>query len=81
MENTPGGTLIPSDRAVPMVGAGFGVSIVPRSFSELSFAGVSYIDLEGDAPRSAIALACRSDEGSTAIKNVINAARLAKLGA
>ncbi len=64
---------------IPMVAAGFGVSIVPRSFGEFRFTGVNYIDFEGDAPRSAIALACRHDERSSAIKNVMKAARLAKL--
>ncbi len=64
---------------IPMVAAGFGVSIVPRSFSEFRFAGVNYVDLEGDAPRCAVALACRGDEPSSAIKNVMKAARLAKL--
>ena len=63
---------------IPMVAAGFGVSIVPRSFSQFRFAGVNYIDFEGDAPRSAIALACRRDDRSSAIKNVMKAARLAK---
>src|SRR5208282_4177622 len=64
---------------IPMVAAGFGVSIVPRSFSQFCFAGVNYVDFEGDAPRSAITLACRRDERSSAIKNVMKAARLAKL--
>jgi DNA-binding transcriptional LysR family regulator len=64
---------------VPMVAAGFGVSIVPRSFSEFRFAGVNYIDFEGNVPRSAIGLACRRDERSSTIKNVVKAARLAKL--
>ena len=66
---------------LPMVAAGFGVSIVPRSFSEVRFAGIQYIDIEGDAPRSAIALVWRRDERSAAIKNAIKAARLAKLSA
>ena len=76
------GHQVPQAMAViPMVAAGFGVSIVPRSFSEFRFAGVNYIDFEGNAPRSAIALACRRDERSSAIKNVMKAARLAKLAA
>ncbi len=66
---------------LPPVAAGFGVSIVPRSFSELRFAGVSYIDIEEDAPRSAIGFAWRRDERSPAIKNAMKAVRLAKLGA
>jgi len=64
---------------IPMVAAGFGVSIVPRSFSNVDFAGVNYVDIEEDAPRSAIGLAYRRDERSLAIKNAIKAARLAKL--
>jgi DNA-binding transcriptional LysR family regulator len=66
---------------IPLVAAGFGVSIIPRSFSEVHFAGVNYIDIEGDAPRSVLALACRRDERSPAIKNVMKAVRIAKLGA
>jgi len=64
-----------------MVAAGFGVSIIPRTFSEIRFCGVSYIDIDGDAPRSTIALAWRRDERSPAIKNVMKAVRLAKLNA
>lgn len=64
---------------LPMVAAGFGISIVPRSFSEIRFAGVSYIDIDGDAPRSAMALAWRRDERSPAVKNAVKAARLTKL--
>lgn len=66
---------------LPMVAAGFGVSIIPRSFSEIRFGGVSYVDIDGDAPRSAIALAWRRDERSPAIKNAVKAVRLAKLSA
>jgi len=62
---------------IPMVAAGFGVSIVPRSFSQIHFAGVNYMDIKGDGPRSAIGLACRSDERSAAIKNAMKVAHLA----
>jgi DNA-binding transcriptional LysR family regulator len=64
---------------IPVVAAGFGVSIIPRSFSEVQFRGVKYVDIEGDAPRARLGLACRHDERSPAIKNVVKAARLAKL--
>jgi len=64
---------------IPAVAAGFGVSIVPRSFGEIHFAGVSYIDIDGDAPRATLAAACRRDERSAAIKNMMKAVRLAKL--
>jgi DNA-binding transcriptional LysR family regulator len=64
---------------IPLVAAGFGVSILPRSFSHVQFAGVSYVDIEKEAPRSAIGLAFRRDERSPAIRNVMKAVRLAKL--
>jgi DNA-binding transcriptional LysR family regulator len=64
---------------IPVVAAGFGVSIVPRSFSEIHFRGVKYVDIEGDAPRATLALAYRHDERSPAIKNVVKAVRLVKL--
>lgn len=64
---------------IPVVAAGFGISIVPRSFSRIRFAGVSYVDIDGEAPHSALALLYRRDERSTAIKNVIQVARLAKM--
>jgi len=64
---------------IPVVAAGFGVSIVPRSFSAIRFGGISYVDIDGDGPRSALALVYRRDERSPAIKNAINAARVAKL--
>ena len=76
------GRQVPQALAViPMVAAGFGVSIIPRSFSQFRFAGVNYIDFESDVPRSAIALAFRRDERSATIVNVMKAARLAKLDA
>jgi len=64
---------------VPVVAAGFGVSIVPRSFSEVHFGGIRYLDIDGEAPRSALALVYRRDERSAAVKNLLKAARLAKL--
>jgi DNA-binding transcriptional LysR family regulator len=67
--------------AMPMVSAGFGVSIMPRAFSEIVFPGVSYVDIEGETVRSAIGLAYRCDDRSPAIKNAVKAARLAKVSA
>jgi len=64
---------------IPVVAAGFGVSIVPRSFSEIHLHGVKYVDIDGDAPLATLALAYRHDERSPAIKNTVKAARLAKL--
>ena len=64
---------------IPIIAAGFGVSIIPRSFSEIRFAGIKYIEIDGAAPRSSLALVYRRDERSAAIKNAIKAARVAKL--
>jgi DNA-binding transcriptional LysR family regulator len=64
---------------IPLVAAGFGVSIVPRSFRDVHFGGVSYIDIDGEAPRGRLALVYRRDERSVAVKNVVKAARMAKL--
>lgn len=46
---------------------------------KIHFRGVKYIDIEGDAPRAALAFACRHHDRSRAIKNVMKAVRLAKL--
>lgn len=66
---------------LPLVAAGFGISIIPRSFSELQVGGVTYMDIDEDAPRSIVGLVYRQDERSIAIKNVMKVARLAKLSA
>jgi len=63
---------------IAMVASGFGISIVPRSFGEVRLAGVGYIDIEEDSPRSMIGLACRRDERSASIKNLMQVVRLAK---
>jgi DNA-binding transcriptional LysR family regulator len=65
--------------AIPLVAAGFGVSIVPRSLSAIQFEGASYVDIEGEAPRETLALVFRSDERSPAIRNVLSATRHSKL--
>lgn len=66
---------------IPLIAAGFGVAILPRSFSNVQFAGVKYADIEDDVPRSVVGMAFRRNERSAAVKNVIQAARIAKLGA
>jgi hypothetical protein len=66
---------------IPLVAASFSISIVPQSFSEPHVSGVTYIDIEADAPRSEIVLAFRRDERSAAIKNAMKVVRLAKLTA
>jgi DNA-binding transcriptional LysR family regulator len=60
---------------IPLVAAGLGVSIVPRSMSRLSVEGISYLTIEGGAPRAAICLAYRRDDRSPAVKNFVAVAR------
>ena len=62
---------------IPMVAAGLGVSIVPRSLSRFCTDGAACVAIEGEAPRAKIALAYRRDERSTAIKNLVAIARRA----
>jgi DNA-binding transcriptional LysR family regulator len=60
---------------IPLVAAGLGVSIVPRSTSRILVDGVSYLSIEGEAPRSLIGLAYRSDDRIPAVQNFVTVAR------
>jgi DNA-binding transcriptional LysR family regulator len=60
---------------IPLVAAGLGVSIVPRSTSRILVDGVSYLSIEGEAPRSLIGLAHRRNDRSPAVKNFVTVAR------
>jgi DNA-binding transcriptional LysR family regulator len=60
---------------VPMVAAGLGVSIVPRSIGRLLVHGVSYVSIEGDAPVIDLTLAHRRDDRSPAVRNFVAIAR------
>lgn len=60
---------------VPMVEAGFGVSVVPRSVSRIGGAGVAYLPIAGDIPRAPIGLAWRRDERSAAVREFVSMAR------
>ena len=51
-----------SRSVIPLVAAGLGVSIVPQSMSRILLDGVSYLAIEGDAPRVKICLAYRRDD-------------------
>jgi DNA-binding transcriptional LysR family regulator len=62
---------------VPLVAAGLGVSIVPRSVSRIQGNGVVCLAIEGDAPRAEICLAYRRDDGSPAVQNFVAVARRA----
>lgn len=56
---------------VPMVAAGFGVSLVPASVSQIQTPGVGYWPIEGEVPRAPISLAYRAAHGSAALERFI----------
>ena len=60
---------------VHMVAAGFGVSIVPQSITQIHVKGVAYLRIEGEAPRAPISLAYRRDDRSTVVRNFVASAR------
>jgi DNA-binding transcriptional LysR family regulator len=57
--------------SIPLVAAGLGVSIVPRSVARILTDGVVYLPIEGDAPRVEIALAYRRGDPSPAVQNFV----------
>lgn len=56
---------------IPMVAAGYGVSIVPQSLSRLSLKGVTYLPIKGHRPVMPINLAYRRDDQSPAVRNLV----------
>jgi DNA-binding transcriptional LysR family regulator len=60
---------------VPMVGAGFGVSIVPQSVSQIQVAGVVYLPIAGDAPEAPISLAWRRHDPSPLVRRFLSTLR------
>jgi DNA-binding transcriptional LysR family regulator len=60
---------------VPMVAAGFGVSVVPHSTSQIRVEGVVYLPIAGDGPRATISLAYRRDDRSPTVRNFVSLAR------
>jgi DNA-binding transcriptional LysR family regulator len=58
-----------------MVGAGYGVAIVPRSVNRLHVDGIGYVPIEGEGPRALVALAYRRDDASPAVRNFVAIAR------
>jgi DNA-binding transcriptional LysR family regulator len=59
----------------PMVGAGFGVSIVPRSTSQIQMDEVVYLPIAGDAPKAPISLAWRRHDPSPVVCQFLAVAR------
>jgi DNA-binding transcriptional LysR family regulator len=62
---------------IPMVAAGLGVSLVPRSLARICRDGVALLSIEGDGPRALISLAHRRDDRSAAVQNFVAVARRA----
>jgi DNA-binding transcriptional LysR family regulator len=60
---------------IPLVAAGLGVSIVPRSMRRILTDAVVYLPIDGDAPRARIGLARRRDDRSRAVQNFVAIAR------
>jgi DNA-binding transcriptional LysR family regulator len=61
---------------VPLVAAGLGVSIVPKSTSQmLCDDAIAYVPIEGAAPRALIGLAYRRNDHSPAVQNFVTVAR------
>ena len=66
--------------AVPMVAAGFGVSIVPASVAALEIGGVAFCKLRGTGLRAPISLAWRHDDRSPALHRFLTTLRAFKAG-
>jgi len=64
---------------VLMVGAGFGISIIPQSLSQVRVDGVAYIPIEGEQPKAAISLGYRRDGQSQAVRNFVAVAKRMRL--
>ncbi len=66
---------------MPLVAAGLGVSIVPRSASRILVDGVGFLSIEGDAPRMEISLAYRRHDRSAVVQNFVAVARAVRKAA
>jgi len=60
---------------IPLVAAGLGISIVPRSTTRILSDEVRYVPIEGHAPTAEIRLAYRRQDASQAVKNFVGVAR------
>ena len=61
--------------AIPMVAAGLGVALVPKSMSRLHPDGVVFIPVEGPTLSAEICLAYRRTQRSAAVRNFVTVAR------
>ena len=60
---------------VHLVGAGFGVSVVPMSITQIRAEGVNYLPISGERPMAWTRLGYRRHDASEAVKNFISTAR------
>ncbi|MGE7906814.1 LysR family transcriptional regulator [Peribacillus sp. NPDC094092] len=60
---------------VGLVAAGLGISIVPRSTGNLHARDVSYVNIDGAAPRVEMSIAWRKDDNSTLIQQFLDTAK------
>jgi DNA-binding transcriptional LysR family regulator len=60
---------------VCLVGAGFGVSLVPQSIEQIHANGIVYVAIEGEAPMAPIGLAYRRDNRSATVRSFVALAR------
>jgi len=59
---------------VGLVAAGLSISIVPRSTAKLHGRDVTYVSIEGEAPRVEMSIAWRTDDNSTLVKQFLDTA-------
>jgi DNA-binding transcriptional LysR family regulator len=64
----------------PMVAAGFGVSLVPRSIQQIRTEGAVYLPLNDNSLTAPISLASRRDNASAAVRNFMALSRRRALG-
>lgn len=60
---------------VPMVAAGFGVALVPRSVSQIKVEGVVYLPVKGGGPQAPISLAYPAEGVSAVVQQFVEVAR------
>ncbi|BAK78081.1 transcriptional regulator, LysR family [Pseudogulbenkiania sp. NH8B] len=60
---------------VPMIDAGFGISLVPRSVSQIRTEGVRYVPITAPVPAAPIGIAYRQDQHSVALAHFVALAR------